>query len=160
MPNWSIYLQGATGSIVPPSSVYDYNQTAASASAAVPQLTTAPKQQKSTTYQAGTVYKGDRFTIDADAYRIRFQNSYSSTVDNIAGDVDQGDTIYFLQPSSVTQGLEFETTAVLRTRPQPLPQRHGRQCLLRWLGQRRHPGRAVLRAGARRPLGSQHAHRH
>jgi len=114
LPNWSVYAQAATGSVVPPSAVYDYNQTAASASAAVPQLTTTPKQQKSTTYQFGTVYKGDRITIDADAYRIRFQNSYSSTIDNIAGDVDFGDTIYYLQPSSITQGLEFETTAVLR----------------------------------------------
>jgi iron complex outermembrane receptor protein len=113
LPNWSVYGQAATGSIVPPSSVYDYNQTAASASAAVPSIATAPKQQKSTTYQAGIVYKGQRFTVDADAYRIRFQNSYSSTVDNIPGDVDQGDTIYYLQPSSVSKGVEFETTAVL-----------------------------------------------
>jgi iron complex outermembrane receptor protein len=113
LPNWSVYGQAATGSIVPPSSVYDYNQTAASASAAVPTISAAPKQQRSTTYQAGIVYKGQRFTIDADAYRIRFQNSYSSTVDNIPGDVDLGDTIYYLQPSSVSKGLEFETTAVL-----------------------------------------------
>ncbi|HXR37883.1 MAG TPA: TonB-dependent receptor [Terracidiphilus sp.] len=113
LPNWSVYVQGATGSIVPPSSVYDYNQTAASASAAVPQLVTPPKQQKSTTIQAGTVYKGQRLTLDADFYRIRFQNSYSSAIDNIAGDVDQGDTIYYLQPSSITQGVEFEATAVL-----------------------------------------------
>jgi iron complex outermembrane recepter protein len=113
MPNWAIYAQAATGSIVPPSAVYDYNQTAASASAAVPQLATPPKQQKSTTYQIGTVYKGQRLTIDADGYRIRFQNSYSSTVDNIPGDVDAGDTIFYLQPSSITQGVEFETTAVL-----------------------------------------------
>ncbi len=113
MPNWAVYAQAATGSIVPPSAVYDYNQTAASASAAVPQLATPPKQQKSTTYQIGTVFKGQRVTIDADGYRIRFQNSYSSTVDNISGDVDDGDTIFYLQPSSITQGVEFETTAVL-----------------------------------------------
>jgi len=98
---------------VPPSTVYDYNQTAASASAAVPQLATPPKQQKSTTIQAGTVYKGQRLTLDADFYRIRFQNSYSGTIDNIPGDVDLGDTIYYLQPSSITQGVEFEATAVL-----------------------------------------------
>jgi iron complex outermembrane receptor protein len=112
-PDWSVYAQAATGSIVPPSAVYDYNQTAASASAAVPQLSTPPKQQKSTTYQAGTVYKGNKITVDADAYSIRFQNSYSSTIDNIPGDVDLGDTIFYLQPSSVTQGAEFETTMVL-----------------------------------------------
>lgn len=113
LPNWSVYVQGATGSVVPPSSVYDYNETAASASAAIPQLATPPKQQKSTTYQAGTVYKGQRLTLDGDFYRIRFQNSYSSVVDNIPGDVDQGDTIYYVQPSSITQGVEFEATAVL-----------------------------------------------
>jgi len=113
-PDWAIYAQVATGSVVPPSAVYDYNQTAESASTAIPQLVTPPKQQRSTTYQAGTVYKAQKFTLDADAYRIRFQNSYSGTIDNITGDVDQGDTIFFLQPSSITQGLEFETTAVLR----------------------------------------------
>jgi iron complex outermembrane receptor protein len=93
--------------------VYDYNQTAANASAAVPQLSTPPKQQKSTTYQIGSVFKGNRFTFDADAFRVRFQNSYSSTIDNIAGDVDLGDTIFYLQPSSITEGIEFETTVVL-----------------------------------------------
>jgi len=113
LPNWAVYAQVGTGSIVPPSAVYDYNQTAASASAAIPQLATPPKQQKSTTYQAGMVYKGQRFTLDADAYRIRFQNSYSSALDDITGDVDQGDTIYYLQPSSITQGIEFEATGVL-----------------------------------------------
>jgi iron complex outermembrane recepter protein len=112
-PNWSIYAQVGTGSIVPPSAVYDYNQTSASASAAVPQLTTPPKQQRSTTYQAGTVYKGQKITLDADAYRTRFQNSYSSTIDNIAGDPDLGDTIFYLQPSSITQGMEFESTVVI-----------------------------------------------
>jgi iron complex outermembrane receptor protein len=112
-PNWSVYGQVGTGSIVPPSAVYDYNQTAASASAAVPQLSTPPKQQRSTTYQFGTVYKGQRITLDADAYHIRFQNSYSTTIDNIPGDVDYGDSIYYLQPSSVTKGVEFESTIIL-----------------------------------------------
>ncbi len=107
LPNWSIYAQAATGSIVPPSSVYDYNHTP-SATVPHPGLLTPPKQQKSTTYQAGTVLKLDRFTLDADAYRIRFQNSYSSVIDPTTTE-----TVNFLQPSSITQGLEFETTAVL-----------------------------------------------
>ncbi|MFZ1086710.1 MAG: TonB-dependent receptor [Terracidiphilus sp.] len=112
-PNWSVYAQAATGSIVPPSAVYDYNQTPANAGGPIPQLTTPPKQQKSSTYQVGTVYKGQKFTLDADAYRIRFQNSYSSVVDTTTGDADLGDSVYFLQPSSVTQGVEFESTIVL-----------------------------------------------
>jgi iron complex outermembrane receptor protein len=113
MPNLSIYAQGATGSIVPPSAVYDYNQTAASASAAVPKLATPPKQQRSTTYQAGTVWAGQKVMLDADAYYVHFDNTYSSTLDNIPGDVDLGDTIFYLQPSSITKGLEFEGNFVL-----------------------------------------------
>jgi iron complex outermembrane recepter protein len=112
LPTWALYAQAATGSIVPPSAVYDYYQTP-TASDPNPKLATPPKQQKSTTYQIGSVYKGQRFTLDADAYRIRFQNSYSSTIDTTPGDVDLGDTLYFLQPSSVTQGVEFEGTFVL-----------------------------------------------
>src|SRR6202044_1012721 len=104
---------GSTGSIVPPSAVYDYIQTPASASAAVPQLATSPKQQRSTTYQAGTVWAGQKVMLDADAYHVRFQNTYSSTIDNIPGDVDLGDTIFYLQPSSITQGVEFEGNFVL-----------------------------------------------
>ena len=111
-PDWAIYAQAATGSIIPPSAVYDYYQTP-TAAVANPQLTTPPKQQKSTTYQLGTVVKGNRATLDADVYYIRFQNSYSSTTDNTAGDTDLGDTLYFLQPSSVTKGIEFESTIVL-----------------------------------------------
>ena len=105
--NWSIYLQGATGSIVPPSTVYDFNHTP-TAAVPTPGLLTPPKQQKSTTYQAGTVLKLNRFTLDADAYRIRFQNSYSSVIDPTTTE-----TVNYLQPSSVTQGLEFETTGML-----------------------------------------------
>ncbi|HEY1984684.1 MAG TPA: TonB-dependent receptor [Terracidiphilus sp.] len=104
--NWSVYVQGATGSIVPPSTVYDFNHTP-SASVPTPGLLTPPKQQKSTTYQFGTVLKLQRFTLDADAYRVRFQNSYSSTIDPTTTE-----TVNFLQPSSVTQGVEFETTFI------------------------------------------------
>jgi len=107
LSNWSAYAQVATGSIVPPSNVYDSNHTP-SATNPTPGLLTPPKQQKSTTYQLGTVLKLQRFTLDADAYHIRFQNSYSSVVDPTTSE-----TVNYLQPSSITQGIEFETTAVL-----------------------------------------------
>jgi iron complex outermembrane receptor protein len=110
--NWSAYVQVAKGSAAPPSSVYDYNHTVSSSNPN-PGLDVLPKQQKSTTYQIGTVYKGNKITLDADAYRVRFQNSYSNTTDTIATDATYGQTIYYLQPSSITQGLEFESTAVL-----------------------------------------------
>ena len=105
--DWSVYGQVGTGSIVPPSNVYDYSHTP-TATVPTPGLLTPPKQQKSTTYQIGSVFKGDRITLDADAYRIRFQNSYSSVVDQTTSE-----TVYFLQPSSITQGAEFESTMVL-----------------------------------------------
>jgi iron complex outermembrane receptor protein len=96
--NWSAYGQLSTGSIVPPSSVFDYAQ----GTDGVP-VKTLPKQQRSTTYQAGTVLKLKRVTLDADFYHIRFQNSYSSTLDS------SGEPIYFLQPSSITKGFEAES---------------------------------------------------
>ena len=107
LSNWAAYAQVATGSIVPPSSVYDYSHTPTAANP-TPGLLTPPKQQKSTTYQIGTVLKLNRFTLDADAYHIRFQNSYSSVIDPTTSE-----TVNYLQPSSITQGVEFETTAVL-----------------------------------------------
>jgi iron complex outermembrane recepter protein len=96
--NWSVYGQVATGSIVPPSSVFDYTQSPTGTP-----VKTLPKQQRSTTYQAGTVLKLKRVTFDADFYHIRFQNSYSSTLDS------SGEPVYFLQPSSITKGFEAES---------------------------------------------------
>ncbi|WP_263360057.1 TonB-dependent receptor [Acidicapsa ligni] len=96
--NWSAYGQVATGSVVPPSSVFDYAQNAAG----IP-VKTLPKQQRSTTYQTGTVFKLKRVTFDADFYHIRFQNSYSSVDDA------SGEPIYYLQPSSITKGFEAES---------------------------------------------------
>jgi iron complex outermembrane receptor protein len=100
--NWSVYGQIATGSIVPPSSVFDYNQ---GTSGTALLLTTPAKQQRSTTYQAGTVLKLKRVTFDGDVYRIRFQNSYSSFNNASTG----GEPAFFLQPSSITKGLEGES---------------------------------------------------
>jgi iron complex outermembrane receptor protein len=56
-------------------------------------------------------FKGNRTTFDADAYHIRFQNSYASAKDT-SGDANNGDTYYALQPSSITKGIEFETTMI------------------------------------------------
>jgi iron complex outermembrane receptor protein len=96
--SWSVYGQVSTGSVVPPSKVFDYTQ----GPAGIP-VKTLPKQQRSTTYQTGTVLKLKRVTFDADFYHIRFQNSYSSTLD------PTGEPIYFLQPSSITKGFEAES---------------------------------------------------
>jgi iron complex outermembrane receptor protein len=110
--NFSVYAQASTGSVVPPSSIWDYNHTPGTSSPN-PQLPLTPKQQHATTYQFGSVYKGQRFTLDADAYHIRFQNAYSSTTDLNTADSTFGDAVYYLQPTSVTKGAEFESTIVL-----------------------------------------------
>jgi iron complex outermembrane receptor protein len=96
--NWSVYGQVSTGSVVPPSNVFDFAQGPTGTP-----VKTLPKQQRSTTYQTGTVLKLKRVTLDADFYHIRFQNSYSSTLDS------SGEPAYFLQPSSITKGFEAES---------------------------------------------------
>ncbi len=99
--NWSAYFQVSTGSIVPPSSVYDYNQTI-TASNPNPMIANPPKQQRSTTYQGGTVLKLKRLTLDMDAYHIKFQNSYTSST-------NLDPAVFYLQPGSVTKGFEAES---------------------------------------------------
>ncbi|MDE1178266.1 MAG: TonB-dependent receptor [Edaphobacter sp.] len=98
-PNWSVYGQGAKGSVVPPTSVFDV----AGGVVAVP-----PKPQKSTTYQVGTVLKLNRISFDADYYHIRFQNGYSSVTDNNASSATYGESINYISPSSVSQGFEAQ----------------------------------------------------
>ena len=101
--NWSAYVQAAQGSIVPPSNVFDFAQGANG----VP-VATLPKQQKNTTYQAGTVLKLRRVTFDADVYRIHFDNSYSSFTP-----LDTGEPVFYLQPSSNSTGVEAESNIYL-----------------------------------------------
>jgi iron complex outermembrane receptor protein len=103
--NWSAYGQLSTGSIVPPSSVFDYNQTV-SPTNLTPSIGTAPKQQRSTTYQFGTVAKLKRVTLDMDFYHVKFQNSYtqSTVLDPV---------VFYLQPGSITKGFEAESNIYL-----------------------------------------------
>jgi iron complex outermembrane receptor protein len=100
-PNMSVYGQYAQGSIVPPSAVFDYKQNTNGTFLGVGQL---PKQQKNTTYQTGTNIIFKNITFDADYFHIHFDNSYSSTPDPTTGEPD-----FFIQPPSVTQGIEAES---------------------------------------------------
>ncbi|WP_263410524.1 TonB-dependent receptor [Terriglobus tenax] len=100
-PNWSVYGQFATGSVIPPSSVFDINQ---STGAAV--LSTLPKPSYAKSYQTGTVLKLRRLTTSADVYYVRFGNAYSAPSDpNAVNYTSQGD--------SVTKGFEGETNVYL-----------------------------------------------
>ena len=104
--NWSAYVQVAQGSIVPPSSVFDYAQSTNGTFVAVAQL---PKQQKNTTYQTGTILKLKRVTLDADYYHIHFDNGYVCAT--VANEGDENSCS--LQPSSVSQGVEGESNLYL-----------------------------------------------
>jgi len=99
--NWSAYVQAAQGSVVPPSAVFDFSQ--GTTGQAIPPAT-LPKQQKNTTYQTGTVFKLRHVTFDADYFHIHFDNSYSSFTP-----LGTGEPVYYLQPSSITQGVEGES---------------------------------------------------
>lgn len=98
-PVWSAYVQFAQGSVIPPSNVFDVKSGA---------VQTLPKPAKASAYQAGTVLKLSRIMFDADVYRIKFQNAYTSFTP-----VGGGATIYYLNPDSATIGAEMETNVVL-----------------------------------------------
>ncbi len=96
--NWSTYFQFAQGSVIPPSSVFDVKTGA---------VETLPKPARTTAYQGGTVLKLNRFMFDADVYRIKYQNAYSSYTP--VG----GLPIYYLNPDSITIGGELETNVAI-----------------------------------------------
>jgi iron complex outermembrane receptor protein len=107
-PNWSTYFEFGKGSIIPPSSVFDINQTP---NGATPGGTvkTLPKPSGTSTYQAGTVAKLKRLTIDGDFYYIKFQNSYISIPDPVVTTAQD----YYLGPDSITKGFETEANVYL-----------------------------------------------
>jgi iron complex outermembrane receptor protein len=63
--NWSVYGQYATGNVIPPSNVFDVKNAA---------VAVTPKPTQTKTFQFGTVYKTNRFTIHADACFIHADN--------------------------------------------------------------------------------------
>jgi iron complex outermembrane receptor protein len=101
--NWSAYAQYATGTIDPPSSTFDFTQSATGTPVSI-----LPKQQKNTTYQAGTVLKLKYVTLDADYFHIHFDSGYSSFTP-----LDTDEPVYFPTPPSVTQGIEAESNIAL-----------------------------------------------
>jgi iron complex outermembrane recepter protein len=96
---WSLYGQYGRGQNIPPSSVFDVKNA---------QVTELPKPILTETAQVGSVWKSRRATLDVDYYHIHFQSDYSATTDAVSGD-----TIYFLNGKSVTQGVEAESTILV-----------------------------------------------
>ncbi len=101
--NWSAYAQYATGSIEPPSSTFDFTQSATGTPVA-----TLPKQQKTSTYQTGSVLKLKRVTFDVSYFHIHFDSGYSSFTP-----LDTGEPVYYATSPSVTQGVEAESNISL-----------------------------------------------
>jgi iron complex outermembrane receptor protein len=98
--NWSVYAQFAEGSQIPPTSVFDTLNAAVEA---------PPKQTIAKTYQGGTVLKMRRWTLDADAYYIHFQNPYAAVNDP----ANQNEPVYVQTGPSNTKGIEAESHIVL-----------------------------------------------
>ena len=96
--NWSAYAQYGEGDTIPPSSVFDVTGG---------QVSVLPAPTRARTVQVGSVFKSDRYTLDVDVYHISFDNAYSSTTDN------DGNTSYFANGTSVTEGIEAESNIVL-----------------------------------------------
>jgi len=101
--NWSAYAQYATGTITPPSSTFDFAQSATGTP-----VSTLPKQQKNTTYQVGTVLKLKNVTLDMDYFHIHFDNGYASFTP-----LSTGEPVYYPTPPSVSQGIEAESNIAL-----------------------------------------------
>ena len=98
--NWSIYGQYATGTIVPPSSVFDVTGAT---------VTLTPKPTGALTFQGGTVVKLKDITLNGDFYHTHFQNTYVAIPDpNNTSAVD-----YTSGGDSVSEGFEGEGTANL-----------------------------------------------
>jgi iron complex outermembrane receptor protein len=98
--NWSIYGQFSTGSVIPPTSVFD--TTGAN-------TTVLPKPTGAKTYQGGSVLKLRRITLNLDGYYTHFQNAYSASPDPAATSATQ----FTQSGDSVSKGFEGETNIYL-----------------------------------------------
>ena len=97
--SWTTYAQYATGNVIPPSSVFDVKNA---------RVSVTPKPTETKTFQFGSVFKANRFTIDADAYFIKAQNPYSS-----APDPTTGEPVYYLAGKTLAKGFEAEGNVVV-----------------------------------------------
>ena len=96
--NWTVYAQFATGSVIPPTNVFDTkNGTVA----------VLPKPTTTKTYQMGSVVKFNRFTLDEDGYYSHFQNPYSSAPDS------SGEPVFYQTGPSNTKGVEAESNILI-----------------------------------------------
>src|SRR5208282_5211155 len=91
--------QWAEGSIIPPSAVFDVSNG---------QVLTPPKPTLAKTYQVGSVMKHRRWTLDADAYYVHFQNGYDSYIDP-----SDNEPVYVATGPTNTKGIEAESNVII-----------------------------------------------
>jgi iron complex outermembrane receptor protein len=96
---WSVYGQFAEGSVIPPSNVFDVPGGV---------VLTPPKPTVAKTYQAGTVIQHRRWTLNADAYYVHFQNGYTSYTDP-----SSLEPVFVATGPSNTKGFEAEGNVAL-----------------------------------------------
>lgn len=100
--DWSVYGDFGKGDEIPPTSLFDVTGGGA-------EVGNAGSPMMTTTYQGGTVGKLKRVTLDADVFRVKFQNNYIAyTVANPANPLYNLNE-YYLGPDSVTLGFEGES---------------------------------------------------
>jgi len=97
--SWSAYAQFAEGSIIPPSSVFDVPNA---------QVLVPPKPTLAKSYQIGNVLKFRRWTLDADAYYVHFQNGYDSYTDPTTNE-----PVFVATGPTNTRGIEAESNIIL-----------------------------------------------
>jgi iron complex outermembrane receptor protein len=96
---WSAYAQFAEGSEAPPTNLFDVTGG---------NVTTPAKPTLAKTYQIGSVLKHRRWTLDADAYYIHFQNAYAAYLDPTTLE-----DVWTATGPSNTKGIEAESNIVI-----------------------------------------------
>ena len=110
--NWSVYGQFATGSVIPPSSVFDVPnvRTVAGVTTIIPNpVSQPPSPSYAKSYQAGTVLKLHRMTLSGDYFYVHYGNAYTASPDPNA----VGASEYQSSGDSVTKGFEGDTNLAL-----------------------------------------------
>jgi iron complex outermembrane receptor protein len=98
--NWAAYFQFATGSVIPPSNVFDVTGSV---------VTVLPAPTTAKTYQGGSVLKFKKVTLDADVFYTHFQNTYVASPDPN----NTSATLYQQGGESVSKGFEAEANVYL-----------------------------------------------
>lgn len=106
LSNWSVYGDFGKGDEIPPSSLFDVPGGA-------PEVGVVGSPMMTTTFQGGTVAKLNRWTMDADVFRIKFQNNYVPLAIANPNNPNYNLNEYYLGPDSVTLGFEAEANASL-----------------------------------------------